>query len=606
MSEEPKLESEPKLRKRSTNASILTLPGSRENSFSRLAVQRSTSVDVVPKHRVTYEDQKNEKEIDKINQYYQKNHYTVTGNQETFNKLPRNVSANRFKVDKASISQKSQKSMQKSLEVEPMIPEERHFDKSFYWFAMHRKKFGFRYIALLFLALAYTLFGATVFYLIEGSHEQSILRVREQNLDKLLDELAKVLSEAVNDPEQSSEHQRMKDFIKESYISLQKHEEQYKWSTYYRLEHPDNLKWTFSSAFFFSMNVYTTTGYGSISAQTMSGQLFTMIYAFCFVPVTLVILRDLGQMFLVNFTKLYAHALTFVRNLRGKKEIDEDEMIQLPIKYCMAILIAYLIICTTFVYLYDAIMGPEWDTGLSYFTAFYFSFISLTTIGLGDVMPNNVPYAPPVSIIFFIGMAVTKVVNRATFIAVENGVFGIMTLAETKINLLLTKSEPITELPKTRKCGSSGGRQKKEKDSESTSSSSSSGSSSAGSSHSSEDPGFGLFDDSSSESYSESGVSFAKRREICHLDNFILEFDSTRNLLETASHIFNVQMINQRRNEMMNTFTVRSIATFMKSNHDVYGGGFGKVQLRRGDLMKHNNNAHTVVGGTTHRIRPVA
>ncbi|CAO4382785.1 unnamed protein product [Caenorhabditis nigoni] len=570
MSEEPKLESEPKLRKRSTNASILTLPGSRENSFSRLAVQRSTSVDVVPKHRVTYEDQKNEKEIDKINQYYQKNHYTVTGNQETFNKLPRNVSANRFKVDKASISQKSQKSMQKSLEVEPMIPEERHFDKSFYWFAMHRKKFGFRYIALLFLALAYTLFGATVFYLIEGSHEQSILRVREQNLDKLLDELAKVLSEAVNDPEQSSEHQRMKDFIKESYISLQKHEEQYKWSTYYRLEHPDNLKWTFSSAFFFSMNVYTTTGYGSISAQTMSGQLFTMIYAFCFVPVTLVILRDLGQMFLVNFTKLYAHALTFVRNLRGKKEIDEDEMIQLPIKYCMAILIAYLIICTTFVYLYDAIMGPEWDTGLSYFTAFYFSFISLTTIGLGDVMPNNVPYAPPVSIIFFIGMAVTKVVNRATFIAVENGVFGIMTLAETKINLLLTKSEPITELPKTRKCGSSGGRQKKEKDSESTSSSSSSGSSSAGSSHSSEDPGFGLFDDSSSESYSESG------------------------------------MINQRRNEMMNTFTVRSIATFMKSNHDVYGGGFGKVQLRRGDLMKHNNNAHTVVGGTTHRIRPVA
>lgn len=35
----------------------------------------------------------------------------------------------------------------------------------------------------------------------------------------------------------------------------------------------------------------------------------------------------------------------------------------------------------------------------------------------------------------------------------------------------------------------------------------------------------------------------------------------------------------------MNNFTVRSIATFMKSNTDIYGGGFGRVQLRRGDLM---------------------
>lgn len=78
---------------------------------------------------------------------------------------------------------------------------------------------------------------------------------------------------------------------------------------------------------------------GSISAQTFSGQLFTMIYAFCFVPVTLVILRDLGQMFLVNFTKLYAHGLTAVRRIRGKREVDEDEIIQLPIKFCMTILI---------------------------------------------------------------------------------------------------------------------------------------------------------------------------------------------------------------------------------------------------------------------------
>lgn len=85
-------------------------------------------------------------------------------------------------------------------------------------------------------------------------------------------------------------------------------------------------------------------------------------------------------------------------------------------------------------------------------------------------MPNNVPvsflyllccliskfqYAPPVSMIFFIGMAVTKVVNRATFIAVENGVFGLMTLAETKISMLLTERKPGVKTVRSTSSGSS-------------------------------------------------------------------------------------------------------------------------------------------------------
>lgn len=87
-------------------------------------------------------------------------------------------------------------------------------------------------------------------------------------------------------------------------------EGQYKGSTYYKLEdHGKNWKWTFESAFFFSMNVYTTTGYGSIAPESILGQVLVCLYGFIFVPVTLVALRDLGQFFLVHLTKLYAQLI---------------------------------------------------------------------------------------------------------------------------------------------------------------------------------------------------------------------------------------------------------------------------------------------------------
>ncbi|CAI5450546.1 unnamed protein product [Caenorhabditis angaria] len=360
----------------------------------------------------------------------------------------------------------------------------------------HRKKCGFRYFALLFLVVLYTLFGATIFYFIEGTHEKAILKVHEQNLDDLLNHLADDLSSDVNNPNVTFTKQAMKDYIRKAYIDLQKQESQYKWSTYYKLEDPENnMKWTFSSAFFFSMNVYTTTGYGAISAETIFGQSFTMLYAFCFVPLTSVVLRDLGQLLLVKFTWVYAHASICVRKLCKSKNLAGDQIqIQMPVKCCMGIFAIYLLFCTTFVYIYDALSGPKWSDGLPYFTAFYFSFISLTTIGLGDVMPNNQPYSPLISILFFIGMAVVRVVNRSTFIAVENGVFGIMTLVERKID-----------------------------------------------------------------------QKFPPRIEISEAS-----FDS------------DAELEDQRRQNLKS----RPISEFLKSNEDIYGGGFGQVNLRAADLKQ--------------------
>ncbi|XGW26804.1 hypothetical protein V3C99_007410 [Haemonchus contortus] len=181
----------------------------------------------------------------------------------------------------------------------------------------------------------------------------------------------------------------------------------------------------------------------------------------------------------------------------------------------------YLLFASLFIYEYDALSGPA-GSGIDFFHSFYFSFISITTIGLGDIMPNNVTFAPIITVLFFFGMPILKVVNRSTYICVENGVFGTLTVCENRLDSCWTgvqhqpndnEAQPVSPRPSVRS--------------------------------------------RRSESQVRDGESSDEENE-------------------------NV--------ERMNNFTIRSIATFMRSHSDVYGGDFGRVNLRRGDLLPHNND----------------
>ncbi|ETN80594.1 Ion channel [Necator americanus] len=385
---------------------------------------------------------------------------------------------------------------------------------------------------MLLLVLVYTLLGALMFYLIESNYERNTVVIRKGALDKTILGIATEMTNKVNDPDETVNVTMMEEYIKRAYVTLLQQESAYKGSTFYKSEDPDNnYKWTFGSAFFFSMNVYTTTGYGSIAPESIAGKSCVMVYGFLFVPLTLVVLRDLGQWALVHTTKIYARLLIMFRRARGYGETKDDEMISLPIKFCMGIMLGYLLFASLFIYEYDALSGPA-GSGMDFFHSFYFSFISMTTIGLGDIMPNNVTFAPIITVLFFFGMPILKVVNRSTYICVENGVFGTMTVFENRLDSCWTGVQPndaeaqaVSPRPSIRSRGSATPEG----------------------------------DDESSDEESQA-------------------------------------------NQFLNNFTIRSIATFMKSQSDVYGGDFGRVNLRRGDLLPHNNeNTVRSVSSTTRR-----
>lgn len=55
---------------------------------------------------------------------------------------------------------------------------------------------------------------------------------------------------------------------------------------------------------------------GSIAPETRPGQWFVIIYGFIFVPVTLVVIRDLGQWLLLVITRVYARMLLRYRSVK--------------------------------------------------------------------------------------------------------------------------------------------------------------------------------------------------------------------------------------------------------------------------------------------------
>ncbi|KAK6053831.1 Ion channel [Cooperia oncophora] len=108
-------------------------------------------------------------------------------------------------------------------------------------------------------------------------------------------------------------NQVAKEFVKSTYISLLQQESLYEGSTYSKSSDEGNFKWSYASAIFFSMNLYTTTGYGSIAPESMLGRICVMWYSLITIPITLVVIRDLGQWTLVWLTKLYAMILVKFR-----------------------------------------------------------------------------------------------------------------------------------------------------------------------------------------------------------------------------------------------------------------------------------------------------
>uniref|UniRef100_A0A3Q2XZZ6 Potassium channel subfamily K member n=1 Tax=Hippocampus comes TaxID=109280 RepID=A0A3Q2XZZ6_HIPCM len=137
-----------------------------------------------------------------------------------------------------------------------------------------------------------------------------------------------------------------------------------------------NWNWDFTSALFFASTVLSTTGYGHTAPLSKGGKAFCIIYSAFGIPFTLLFFTAVVQRIMIYSTRkpiLYIHTHWGL-----------SEPLVAIVHSC--VLASLAISCF---FLIPAAIFSSLEDNWNYLESFYFCFISLSTIGLGDYVPGE-------------------------------------------------------------------------------------------------------------------------------------------------------------------------------------------------------------------------
>ncbi|XP_005161945.1 potassium channel subfamily K member 15 isoform X1 [Danio rerio] len=233
------------------------------------------------------------------------------------------------------------------------------------------KKQNVRTLSLILCIFSYLLVGAAVFVALESDTESARKRMLEHKRAEL---------------------RRKYRFTDGDYQELERVLRQAE-------PHRAGTQWRFAGSFYFAITVITTIGYGHAAPGTDAGKLFCMLYAGLGIPLTLVMFQSLGERMNTGVRFL----LSRMKRALGlqRTEISTQNMVLVGVLSCLGTLCVGAAAFSHF---------ESW----TFFHAYYYCFITLTTIGFGDFvalqkkedLQENQPYVLFSFIYILLGLTV--------------------------------------------------------------------------------------------------------------------------------------------------------------------------------------------------------
>jgi len=158
--------------------------------------------------------------------------------------------------------------------------------------------------------------------------------------------------------------------------------------------------WSFGQALFFASTVVTTIGYGRVTPLSDGGKAFCIVFAICGIPLTLVLFTACVERLMVPTRALLYWLYGKLGHLY---KVFHIQVLHLFLMFLFHVVLFMLVPAAIYMYLED-----EWN----YLDAFYYCFISLSTIGLGDYIPGDSADQPhravyKVATTFYLMMGIT-------------------------------------------------------------------------------------------------------------------------------------------------------------------------------------------------------